>query len=181
MALRIFLVGFMGSGKTTIGRLLGYRLGVPFFDLDELVEAAEHMPIKEIFADRGEPYFRKREQDLLMTTRHLDRAVVATGGGTFTFDENVAFIRAEGLSVYLAAPFGLLRNRIGEKAAERPMFRDYMAAHDLYQYRLKYYRMSDLTVELRESETPPEVVERIVMLLPREFISAARVIERPPH
>lgn len=178
MALRIFLVGFMGSGKTTIGRLLADRLGVPFFDLDGLVEAAEHMSIKEVFAERGEPYFRKREQDLLQTTRYLEKAVVATGGGTFTFDENVAFIKAEGLSIYLSAPFALLRHRIGEKAAERPMFRDYMAAHDLYQYRLKYYRASDLAVELREGETPAEVVERIVMLLPKEFVAATHVVEK---
>lgn len=179
MALRVFLVGFMGSGKTTVGRLLGDRLGMPFFDLDELVEAAERMGIKEIFAEKGEPYFRKREQDLLQSTRYVEKAVVATGGGTFTFDENLAFIQAEGLSIYLAAPFALLRHRIGEKAAERPMFRDSMAAHDLYQYRLKYYRLSDITIELRETETAAEVVERIVMLLPKEFVVAAHGIERP--
>ena len=103
----IVLVGFMGAGKTTVGRELAARLDVPFFDLDDLVEAAEKMSIKEIFAQHGEPYFRKRERDILRSTRHLEHGVIATGGGTFTFDDNIQFIQSEGLSVYLAAPYSL--------------------------------------------------------------------------
>lgn len=165
--MKVYLVGFMGAGKTTVGRELASRLGVPFFDLDALVEAAEGMPIKEIFAEKGEPYFRKREKDLLRTTKWVERGVVATGGGTFTFDENIQFIKSEGLSVFLSAPFQLVRGRIGEKAAERPMFRDDKATHELYQQRLRFYRLADLTLELREEESVRELVERLVLLLPR--------------
>jgi shikimate kinase len=165
--MKIYLVGFMGAGKTTVGRELASRLGVPFFDLDALVESAEGMPIKEIFGDKGEPYFRKRERDLLRTTKWVERGVIATGGGTFTFDENIQFIKSEGLSVFLSAPFQLVRGRIGEKAAERPMFRDDEATHELYQQRLRFYRLADLTLELREDESVRELVERIVLLLPR--------------
>src|ERR1700704_2885089 len=110
--MKIYLVGFMGAGKTTIGRELASRIDAPFFDLDELVEAAEKRSIKDIFAASGESYFRKRERDVLRSTRHLDAAVIATGGGTFTFDENIQFIQSEGLSVYLSAPYGLLRSRV---------------------------------------------------------------------
>ncbi|HEY0789146.1 MAG TPA: shikimate kinase [Thermoanaerobaculia bacterium] len=166
--MKIYMIGFMGAGKTTVGRELAERLGVPFFDLDGLVESAEGMPIKEIFAERGEPYFRKRERDLLRTTKWVERGVIATGGGTFTFEENIQFIKAEGLSIFLSAPFQLLRGRIGEKAAERPMFRDDRATHELYQQRLKFYRLADLVLELREEESVRELVERIVLLLPRE-------------
>jgi shikimate kinase len=166
--MKIYLIGFMGAGKTTVGRQLATRLGVPFFDLDGLVESAEGMPVKEIFAERGEPYFRKREKDLLRTTKWVERGVIATGGGTFTFDENIQFIKSEGVSVFLSAPFQLLRGRIGEKAAERPMFRDDKATHELYQHRLKFYRLADLTLELREDESVRELVERIVLLLPKE-------------
>lgn len=169
--MKVYLVGFMGAGKTTIGRELARRLGQPFFDLDELVESAEGVSIKEIFAAKGEPYFRKRERDLLQTTRWLDRGVVATGGGTFTFDDNIQFIRSTGCSVYLSAPFPLLRSRIGEKAAERPMFRDEAATHELFQSRLRFYRQCDLSVEIREDETVPEIVERIVLLLPKETLA----------
>src|SRR6266545_4783793 len=129
--MKIYLVGFMGAGKTTVGRELAARLDVPFFDLDELVEAAEKTTIKEIFAERGEPYFRKRERDILRSTKYLESAVIATGGGTFTFDENIQFIQSEGLSVWLSAPYSLLRGRIGDKAAERPLFRDDVAAHEI--------------------------------------------------
>ena len=67
--MKIYLVGFMGAGKTTIGRELASRVDTPFFDLDELIESAEKMSIKDLFAQRGEPYFRKRERDLLRSTK----------------------------------------------------------------------------------------------------------------
>ncbi|HUP66495.1 MAG TPA: shikimate kinase [Thermoanaerobaculia bacterium] len=166
--MKIYLVGFMGSGKTTVGKELARRLGDPFVDLDELVETAESMSIKEIFAEKGEPHFRKRERDLLRTTKWMDRGVIATGGGTFTFEENIQFIKTEGFSIHLSAPFGLVKTRIGEKAAERPMFRDESATQDLYQYRLRYYKLADMTVEMREDETSREVVSRIMLQLPSQ-------------
>lgn len=172
--MKIYLVGFMGSGKTTVGRELAGRIDAPFFDLDELIEAAEQTSIKEIFAARGEPYFRKRERDILRTTRHLDAAVVATGGGTFTFDENIQFIQSEGLSVYLSAPYGLLRARVGTKAADRPLFTDDVSAHELYANRIRYYRMSDVTIDVREEETPVEIVERLLLELPKSVLESAR-------
>src|SRR5205085_354476 len=105
--MKIYLVGFMGAGKTTVGRELAARLDVPFFDLDDLVEAAEKSSVKDLFAQQGEAYFRKRERDILCSTKYLENAIVATGGGTFTFDENIQFIQSEGLSVYLSAPYSL--------------------------------------------------------------------------
>ena len=165
--MKIYLIGFMGAGKTTIGRELGRRIGAPFFDLDDLVEAAEKLSIKDIFAQHGEPYFRKRERDILRSTHYLEDAVIATGGGTFTFEENIQFIQSEGVSIYLSAPYALLRSRIGDKAAERPMFRDDIAAHELYNSRLRFYKMSDIILDIREDETPMEIVERIVHELPR--------------
>jgi shikimate kinase len=171
--MKIYMVGFMGSGKTTIGRELAARIDAPFFDLDELIESAEQMSIKELFAQKGEPYFRKRERDLLRSTRHLDAAVVATGGGTFTFDENIQFIQSEGLSVYLSAPYALLRSRVGTKE-DRPLFRDDLSTHELYANRIRYYRMSDLTIDIREEETPAEIVERLVFELPKNVLDAAR-------
>jgi len=172
--MKIYLVGFMGAGKTTVGRELAARLDVPFFDLDGLVEAAEKTSIKEIFGQHGEPYFRKRERDILRSTRYLDNAVVATGGGTFTFDENIQFIQSEGLSVWLSAPYSLLRGRIGDKAAERPLFRDDVAAHELFKNRLRYYRMADVALDVREDETIAEIVERLLLELPKSFLDTAR-------
>ena len=172
--MKIFLVGFMGSGKTTVGRELAARIDAPFFDLDELIESAEKLTIREMFAQKGEPYFRKRERDLLRSTKHLESAVIATGGGTFTFDENIQFIQTEGVSVYLSAPYTLLRARIGSRAADRPLFQDDLSTHELYANRIRYYRMSDLTVEIREDETPAEIAERLLLMLPRPVLEAAK-------
>jgi shikimate kinase len=164
----------MGAGKTTVGRELAARVDAPFFDLDDLVEASEKTAIKEIFAQQGEAYFRKRERDILRSTHYLENAVVATGGGTFTFEENIQFIQSEGLSIYLSASYALLCSRIGDKAAERPMFRDEVAAHELYNERVRFYRMCDLTLEIRDEETPTEIVERILLELPKNFLESAR-------
>jgi shikimate kinase len=171
--MKIYLVGFMGAGKTTVGRELAARIDAPFFDLDELIEAAEKRTVRDLFSEHGEAYFRKRERDLLRATRNLDNAVIATGGGTFTFDENIQFIQSEGLSVYLSAPYALLRSRVGTKE-DRPLFRDDLATHELYANRIRYYRMSDLTLEIREEETPSEIVERLLLELPKNVLEAAR-------
>lgn len=171
--MKIYLVGFMGAGKTTIGRELAARIDAPFFDLDELIESAEKLTIREIFAQHGEAYFRKRERDLLRSTKHLDDAVIATGGGTFTFDENIQFIQSEGLSIFLSAPYALLRTRLNTKD-DRPLFRDDLATHELYANRIRYYRMSDITIEIREEETPIEIVERLLLELPKNVLEAAK-------
>jgi shikimate kinase len=171
--MKIYLVGFMGSGKTTIGRELAARLDAPFFDLDELITSAEKATVREIFARQGEPYFRKRERDLLRSTRYLDTGVIATGGGTFTFEENIQFVKSEGFSVYLSAPYQLLRTR-AEVKSDRPLFDDDVAAHELYANRIRYYRMADLTIDVREDERPAEIVERVLLELPRNFFEAAR-------
>lgn len=172
--MKIYLVGFMGAGKTTIGRELASRIDAPFFDLDELIVASEKSSVKDIFETQGEPYFRKRERDVLRSTKHLDKAIIATGGGTFTFDENIQFIQSEGLSVYLSAPYALLRSRISDKAAERPLFRDDIATHELYANRIRYYRMADVSIEVREEETPTEIVERLLLELPKSVLEAAK-------
>jgi shikimate kinase len=173
--MRIYLVGFMGSGKSTVGEKLASRLGFAFIDLDSVISAKAGRSIKEIFSLSGEAYFRQLEHDTLRETRLPDSVVVATGGGTFAFEENIQFIRSSGLSIYLAAPFDLLAQRIAGKADERPLFRDDRAAYELYQLRAKYYRMADRTVEIRTDETAAEVVERIVIDLARDcFIAPSR-------
>lgn len=166
--MRIYLIGFMGSGKSTVGEVLAELLEIPFFDLDELVESSERAPIREIFAEHGEPYFRRREKDFLAMTRHLERAVIATGGGTFTFEDNIEFIQSNGISIYLSVPYETCLSRVSVSSAERPMFHNEMALHGLFKARRHHYRRADLVLEIRDSETPREIARRIEKLLPAD-------------
>ena len=129
---RFYLVGFMGAGKSTVGRALAARLGVPFVDLDEAFESLSGMTIRRAFEEHGEAWFREREAELLRGTEALPAAVVALGGGTFTFPENRSVVRRSGLSVWLDVPFEVVAARLGAKAADHPLFRSLEEARALY-------------------------------------------------
>ena len=102
---KIYLVGFMAAGKTTVARALADRLGWRAEDVDELIEARERRPVADIFARSGEPYFRAVEREILNLLLPLRHVVVATGGGTFVDVENRAAIMRDGLAVWLDVPF----------------------------------------------------------------------------
>jgi shikimate kinase len=159
---RVYLVGFMGAGKSTIGRALGARLNVPFVDLDEAFEALSGLTIRCAFEERGEAWFREREAELLQGTEALPAAVVALGGGTFTFPENRAVVQRLGRSVFLDLPFEAVAARLGAKAADRPLFRSLDEARALYDARLASYRLSDRILPLLGDEGVDTVAERIV-------------------
>ncbi len=161
---RIFLVGFMGSGKTTVGRILAERLGAPFVDLDLAFESMTGRTIREVFETHGEPWFREREAELLRGTASLPAAVVALGGGTFTFPENRDFVKAHGLSIFLDAPFPLIAERLKGKAADRPLFPSEERARELWEARLPSYRMADRTLDVTRDMTAAEVAGRLADL-----------------
>jgi shikimate kinase len=164
---KIYLVGFMGCGKSTVGRILADRIDYPFVDIDEIVEAAAGCSVRQIFEQSGETEFRRREASVLATAvSGLERAVVATGGGTFAPDANRALIQGSGVSVFLEVPFDLLLSRLEEKGASRPLFRDPEQAFRLYSDRLGTYRMADVVLDIRSGQTPEETAERIRLALP---------------
>src|SRR5215831_1052623 len=105
----IYVVGFMGAGKSTVGRHLAHRLGWSFFDTDHEIEAAEQSTIPEIFSSRGEPEFRRIESAILeQHVRWIERgrpAVLALGGGAFTLPANRALLAENGVSIWLDCPF----------------------------------------------------------------------------
>lgn len=159
---RIFLVGFMGAGKSTVGRSLAGRLDVPFLDLDEAFEALAGLTIRRAFEERGEAWFREREAELLRGCEALPDVVVALGGGTFTFPENRAVVHRAGRSLFLDVPFEAIAARLGEKAIDRPLFRSLEEAHALYEERRASYRLSDAILALEGDEGVDAVVDRIV-------------------
>ena len=159
---RFYLVGFMGAGKSTVGRALAARLDVPFVDLDEAFEVLAGLTIRRAFEERGEAWFREREAELLRGTEALPDAVVALGGGTFTFPENRAVVQRAGRSLFLDVPFNVIASRLGEKAVDRPLFRSVEDARALYDARLASYRLCDWILPLLGDERVDAVVERIV-------------------
>ena len=157
----------MGSGKTTVGRALGAALGWPFVDLDAEVEARAAMTVREIFARFGEPAFRDREhavlREMLLDARPT---VIATGGGTFTFERNLALIRAAGVSVWLNPSFATIIERIGALGKQdRPLFRSEVEALALYRARLDAYQAADHRLDVGPAETAEEVAARVAVWL----------------
>ncbi len=167
---RIYLVGFMGAGKTTVGRRLADRWGVPFVDLDVAFESLSGRTIRETFASRGEAWFRERERELLAGTADLPSAVVALGGGTFVDPRNASFVRRHGLSVFLEVPFGVIASRLAGKEADRPLFSSVDEARRLYEERLPFYRMADRTIVVASGMTVEEVVDRLEEAAGREEV-----------
>ncbi len=170
--MRLYLCGFMGAGKTKVGRLVAARLACPFLDLDVEIERRGGRTVKEIFAESGEAGFRRLEREALIATGELEDAVVALGGGAFTVEENREIVGRLGLSLWLDVEFPLILRRLTpEKRRTRPLFRDEGEARALYEQRLSSYRLADLQLRV-ESEAPAEeVAARIVSTL-REGSSA---------
>lgn len=159
----IYLLGFMGSGKSTVGTLLAQELGWPFIDLDATIEAGQGVTIREIFDHAGEVFFREIERAALTEASKTEPAVIALGGGTFVQKSNLEFIREMGgTTVWLDCPLEELRRRC-EGMNNRPLFRDPASFAQLLDQRLPYYRLAEYRVST-EGKAPEEVVEQILRL-----------------
>jgi shikimate kinase len=159
---KIYLVGFMGAGKTTVARALARRLGWQFEDIDERIEARERRPVASIFAQRGEPYFRELERQMLMELvpeRHL---IVATGGGTFVDPINRAAMLADGAVAWLDVPLARVLERVPADG-RRPLAGDRTQMHLLYEARQLAYANAHVRVDA--SGPVAEVVERLLVWL----------------
>ena len=120
---RIFLIGFMGAGKTTLGRGLAEALHCSFIDLDLYIEQRYHRTIGELFAEKGEPGFREIERRMLQEVSDFEHVVIATGGGTPCFFDNMERMNACGLTVYLEADPDILFRRLRIASQKRPLLR----------------------------------------------------------
>jgi shikimate kinase len=159
----VYLVGFMGSGKSTVGALLARELGWPFIDLDTTIENAEGRTIREIFETEGEAPFRTLEHVVLTEASKTEPAVISLGGGTFVQKPNFDFIReVNGVTIWLECSIAELRLRCA-RMTNRPLFRDPASFEQLFNQRLPYYRLADYKVST-ESRSPGEVVHQILRL-----------------
>lgn len=117
----IFLVGFMGSGKSHVGRKLAAALNCPFLDLDQIIEARAGMTISELFAAKGEAVFRLLERRALHDTAFLESGIIATGGGTACYFQNMQWMNKQGIPIFLDASPDILAQRLWKGRLKRPL------------------------------------------------------------
>jgi shikimate kinase len=159
----IFLVGFMGAGKTTVGRTLAEHLGYDFFDLDELIEARAGKTVQAIFAELGEAEFRRLEHEAICACSDRSRAVIALGGGAYVSDENRTLLRTIGWTVWLDCPLEVCLNRISGDQS-RPLLGAEATMRELLERRRAGYAKADFVVQTGE-QTPEQLAIEITQLL----------------
>lgn len=163
----IFLIGMMGSGKTTIGKLLAEELSLPFFDTDEIIASIEEMSISEIFSHKGEEYFRSLEKELIENWKISD-GIVATGGGLPCFHDLMEKLNEKGKTIFLVTSAAIISDRISHDN-NRPLVAGKSPAqlkkaiNDLLKIRKTFY--SKARIKVKTDVEPKEIVRRIIRKL----------------
>ena len=148
---RILLIGFMAAGKTTLGKALAKELGLQFIDLDHYIESRYHCTVSQLFAERGEEAFRQIERNMLHEVAEFEDVIIATGGGTPCFYDNMEYMNAQGITVFLEASIDVIYTRLTIARVQRPLvagksadeLRAYIA--DTLGRRLPYYTRATYT------------------------------------
>jgi shikimate kinase len=150
---KVYIIGFMGSGKSTTGKKLASAIGWSFIDLDRKIEEESGKSIPELFSQYGEEHFRKVEAEVLKSLKSTDDVVISTGGGTPCYEDNMDYMVETGLTLYLKLTPGQLRSRLYESSTERPLLKD-LDYDGLLEFitgklalREKWYNLSEITVE----------------------------------
>ncbi|RMA56257.1 shikimate kinase [Ulvibacter antarcticus] len=172
--MKVVLVGYMGSGKTSVGRELASKLNYAFVDLDDFIEASEEMSVSQLFSEKGEIYFRKKENQYLKElVRSEEKIVLATGGGTPCYGDSMDFLISEEkcVTVYLKTSNAVLSERLFLERNHRPLIshleneqllNDFIRKH-LFE-RVFYYNKAEIVVDT-DQQSPQEISEAIVVRL----------------
>ena len=174
--MRIFLTGFMGSGKTHVGRRLAARLGLPFIDLDAAVEQRVGLTVREFFARDGEPAFRALESKLLRELAVLPMFVLATGGGAPCHDDNMEWMSGQGITVFLDPDVSILVRRLVNEREQRPLLQGREDLASLIATKLSGRRDCYEKARIHVQQTHPnqDMVRLIADLLPKEDLSPTK-------
>jgi shikimate kinase len=160
---RIFLVGFMGAGKTTLGKALARHTGLSFIDTDRFIERRYHRRISEIFSSRGEDYFRTVEHAVLREISEFENIIVSTGGGLPCFNDNMKLMNETGITVFLDVPPGELASRLQTSRTARPVLQgrtgEELAAfvEESLSAREKFYKQSKILFDMKSADTGNDV------------------------
>jgi shikimate kinase len=162
----IYLVGFMGSGKTTIGRMYAEEIGWRFADLDDDIEAQQRSSISQLFEQVGEEEFRRIESDAIWRRIHLIRrgmpTVLSLGGGAFTRQHNVEMLTENGITVWIDVDFEVVRRRVAG-ATHRPLARDPVLFERLYYERRALYEQAEVHVHVPGENSRAAVDELLAL------------------
>lgn len=163
---RLYLVGFMGCGKTRIGRLVADALGHGFLDIDAMILDQAGLSVREIFEKKGESAFRELETECLRRSAEWHDVVVATGGGVMVSEENRRLLKELGSTLWLNVPFDLILQRMSPYGRRlRPLLDDPESARYLYDERQGAYREADLQIDVAAGEDASRVAARILDLI----------------
>ncbi|BAQ64192.1 shikimate kinase [Geminocystis sp. NIES-3709] len=165
--LDVYLIGMMGSGKTTIGKLLAEKLNYRFLDTDSIIETVTHKTINEIFAEEGEASFRQLESDILREISAYTRTVIATGGGIILCQDNWSHLR-DGMVIWLDVPVDVLVKRLADDDTRPLLHQEDLRAKltDLRQQREYLYQQADITFTIDDRDTPEDIVNQIFQEIP---------------
>lgn len=155
--LRLFLIGFMGSGKSYSGKRLAEKLNIPFLDLDEVIESRAGFSVQEIFEQFGEAHFRELERATLRSMFHEPKGVISCGGGTPCFFDNMEWINEHGVSIYLKTSTSIILERLLPQMAHRPLLKNF-SEPELLQFieqkveeREKYYLQAQVIYDQQQA------------------------------
>lgn len=163
----LYLIGMMGAGKSTVGQQIAQRLDYRFFDTDSVIEQATGQAISQIFANTGEAEFRKLETQVLAELSPYTRLVISTGGGIVSQPKNWSYLR-HGLIIWLNVPIEVLYQRL-QQDTSRPLLQtaDPLATLQLLlQERRSLYAQADLEISVAATDTPEQVVDRVLAEIP---------------
>ncbi len=165
--MRIYLIGYMGSGKSTVGKGLAKNLGLIFIDMDDFIEQRNMRTIPKIFAEDGEDGFRKIERKALLELSEFENVVIGTGGGAPCFFDNMEIIKKSGKSVYLKGTPRILAERLKNSKVERPLIKG-KNEEELITFidetlakREKWYKQADVVLEFDHDLSDDEVLEAV--------------------
>lgn len=159
----IVLIGFMGTGKTSVGHILAKKLGFTFIDVDEIIEKSIGMKISEIFTKFGESYFRDIETEVIELISKKTNQVIATGGGAVLKDRNIEVLKSNGVLFCLTAPENVIFERV-KHSKNRPLLQvkdPEEKIRELLYKRMPRYKLADFSINT-EGLTPEEVAEKII-------------------
>lgn len=172
--IRIFLTGYMGAGKTTLGKAAARAWGVPFIDLDWYIEERFRKPIRQLFAERGEAGFRQLEYNMLHEVGEFENVLISTGGGTPCFFDNMEYMNAQGQTVFLDVAPEILFRRLRFATQQRPILQgktdEELRAFivEALEKRLPFYRLARYTFDAGQLEDKRQIagsVEKLRALL----------------